>query len=67
MKIKFTQEEMDAIEVAYYDNEGAVPCDFSHTSQKKDYQILQQLWLKMAEKIGEKKAKELWGKDEDEE
>ena len=61
MKIKFTQEEMDAIEVAYYDNEGAVPYDVSHTPEQKEYKILQQLWLKMAEKIGEKKAKELWG------
>lgn len=60
MKIKFTQEEMDAIEVAYYDHEGIVPCNVSHTPQEKEYQILQQLWLKMAEKIGEKKAKELW-------
>lgn len=61
MKIKFTQEEMDAIEIAYYDNEGTIPRDVSHTSQEKAYQILQQLWLKMAEKIGEKKSKELWG------
>lgn len=60
MKINFTQDEMDAIEVAYYDNEGTVPCDLSHTSQEKAYQILQQLWFKMAEKIGEKKAKEFW-------
>lgn len=62
MKIKFTQEEMDAIEVAYYDNEGFTPRDFSHTPEQKEYRILQQLWLKMAEKIGEKKAKELWEK-----
>ena len=62
MKIEFTQEEMDAIEVAYYDNEGFVPCNVSHTSKEKAYQILQRLWLKMAEKIGEKKAEELWGK-----
>ena len=61
MKIKFTQEEMDAIEVAYYDNEGTIPCNISHTPKQKEYQILQQLWLKMAEKIGEKKSKELWG------
>lgn len=61
MKIKFTQEEMDAIEVAYYDKEGFLPCDVSHTPEQKEYKILQQLWLKMAEKIGEKKAKELWG------
>ena len=58
MKIKFTQEEMNAIEAAYYDNEGTIPCDVSHTSQEKAYQILQQLWLKMAEKIGEKIAKD---------
>lgn len=62
MKIKFTQEEMDAIEVAYYDNEGVVPRVVAHTSEEKAYQILQQLWLKMAEKVGAKKAKELWGK-----
>lgn len=61
MKIKFTQEEMDAIEVAYVDNEGVIPCDISHTPEQREYQILQQVWLKMAEKIGEKKAKELWG------
>ena len=57
MKIKFTQEEMDAIEVAYYDNEGFIPCYISHTSKEKEYQILQQLWLKMAKKIDEKKSK----------
>lgn len=62
MKIEFTQEEMNAIEVAYYDNEGFIPCNISHTPREKEYRILQQLWLKMAEKIGEKKAKELWGK-----
>ena len=61
MKIKFTQEEMDAVEVAYYDNEGVLPCNIFHTPEQKEYQILQQLWLKMAEKIGEKKSKELWG------
>lgn len=61
MKIKFTQEEMNAIEVAYYDNEGYLPCNVNHTPEQKEYQILQWLWLKMAEKIGEKKSKELWG------
>lgn len=61
MIVKFTQEEMNAIEVAYYDNEGVLPCNIFHTSKQKEYQILQQLWLKMAEKIGEKKSKELWG------
>jgi len=48
MKIKFTQEEMDAIEVAYYDHEGIVPCNISHTPKEKEYRMLQQLWLKMA-------------------
>ena len=62
MKIKFTQEEMDAIEVAYFNNEGFLPCHISHTPEEKEYRILQQLWLKMAEKMGEKKSKELWGK-----
>ncbi len=61
MKIKFTKEEMNAIQVAYYDNEGYLPCNITHTPEQKEYQILQQLWLKMAEKIGEKKSKELWG------
>lgn len=62
MKIKFTQEEMDAIEVAYYDNEGYIPCNINHTPEQKEYQILQQLWLKMAEKIGEKIGEKLWRK-----
>jgi len=62
MKIKFTQEEMDAIECAYFDNEGTIPCNISYTPKQKEYQILQQIWLKMAEKMGKKKSKELWGK-----
>lgn len=62
MKIKFTQEEMDAIETAYYDNEGYLPCYVNHTPEERDYRILQQLWLKMAEKVGERKAEELWKK-----
>lgn len=65
MKIKFTEEEMDAIEVAYCDNEGYLPCNVNHTPEQKEYQILQQLWLKMAEKVGERKAKEIWKWDED--
>ena len=60
MKINFTQEEMDAIEVAYCDNEGYLPCNVNHIPEQKEYQILQRLWLKMAQKIGRKKAKDLW-------
>ena len=65
MKIKFTEEEMDAIEVAYCDGEGYLPCNISHIPEQKEYKILQQLWLKMAEKMGEKKSKELWGDDKE--
>lgn len=65
MKIKFTREEMYAIEIAYYDLEGAVPCDTSHTPKTRAHQLLQQLWLKMAEKTGEKTAKELWEDNEE--
>lgn len=65
MKIKFTREEMYAIEIAYYDHEGTIPCDISHTPKIKAYQLLQQLWLKMAEKTGKKKAKKLWGGNEE--
>lgn len=54
MKIKFTQEELDAIEVAYWDNEGYMPCMVDHIPEQKEYQVLQQLWLKMAEKIEKK-------------
>lgn len=51
MKVKFTQEDLDAIETVYYDNEGTIPCNVSHVSEEKDYQILQQLWLRMADRI----------------
>lgn len=43
MKVKFTQADLDAIETAYYDNEGTIPCNVSHIPKEKDYQILQQL------------------------
>ena len=67
MKIKFTQEEMDAIECAYFDNEGTIPCNISHTPKQKEYQILQRLWLKMAKKMDEKEAKRIMRKMEDNE
>lgn len=51
MKIRFTQEEMDAIEIAYFDNEGYLPCDVYHMPEQKEYQILQKLWIKMSDKI----------------
>ena len=51
MKITFTPEEMDAIETAYYDSEGYLPCDISHIPNQKEYQILQKLWIKMSDKI----------------
>lgn len=51
MKVKFTQEDLDAIETAYYDNEGTLPCNVSYTPTEKDYQILQKLWLRMADRI----------------
>lgn len=54
MKVKFTEEEFNAIEVAYFDNEGYLPCNLEHVPEQKEYQILQQLWLKMAEKINQK-------------
>ena len=54
MKVKFTEEELDAIEVAYFDNEGYQPCNLKHIPRQKEYQVLQQLWLKMAEKIYQK-------------
>ena len=54
MKVKFTQEDLDAIETAYWDNEGYMPCKVDHVPKQKEYQILQQLWLRMADKINEK-------------
>ena len=33
--------------------EGYLPCNIKHTPEQKEYKILQQLWLKMAEKINE--------------
>lgn len=54
MKVKFTEEELDAIETAYFDNEGHIPCNIAHVPEQKEYQILQQLWLKMADKINKK-------------
>ena len=51
MKVKFTQADLDAIETAYYDNEGTIPCNTSHVPKEKDYQILQQLWIRMADSI----------------
>ena len=60
MKIKFTEEEMGAIEVIYYNHEGCYPCNTLHTPAHKNYQLLQWLWLKMAEKVGERKVEELW-------
>lgn len=57
MKIKFTVEDLDAIETAYYDNEGYLPCNISHVPEQKEYQILQKLWLKMSDKIDPNKIK----------
>ena len=54
MKVKFTQEDLDAIEYAYFDNEGYMPCKVDHIPKLKEYQVLQQLWLRMADKINEK-------------
>lgn len=51
MKVKFTQADLDAIETAYYDNEGTVPWNTLHTPIEKDYEILQKLWLRMAKRI----------------
>lgn len=51
MKIEFTSEDLDAIEVAYVDNEGYLPCYVAHIPKQKEYQILQKLWLRMANKI----------------
>lgn len=58
MQIKFTQEEMDAIEVAYYDNEGTLPDNMDHIPEQENYQVLQQLWLKMANKMNKKRNKQ---------
>lgn len=57
MKVKFTQEDLDAIETAYYDNEGTLPCNVSHTPIEKDYEILQKLWLRMAKRINKEVSK----------
>ena len=57
MKVKFTQEDLDAIETAYYDNEGTIPCNVSHIPSEKDYQILQKLWLRMAERMNKEVSK----------
>ena len=54
MKVKFTEEELNAVEVAYFDNEGYLPCMVAHVPEQKEYQVLQQLWLKMADKINQK-------------
>ena len=51
MKISFTLEDLDAIETAYVDNEGYLPCNTSHVPEQKEYQVLQKLWLKMSSKI----------------
>lgn len=51
MKIKFTVEDLDAIETAYFDNEGYLPCNVSHVPEQKEYRVLQKLWLKMSSKI----------------
>lgn len=51
MKIKITLEDLDAIEVAYFNHEGYLPCNISHIPEEKEYQILQKLWLRMADKI----------------
>lgn len=53
MKIKFTLEDLDAIEVAYVDNEGYLPCNISHIPEQKEYQVLQKLWLRMVKEIDE--------------
>ena len=58
MKISFTQEDLDAIEVAYYDNEGYSPCEVGHIPEQKEYQVLQKLWLAMAAKQEHKSKKE---------
>lgn len=54
MKIEFTSEDLDAIEVAYVDNEGYLPCYVAHIPEQKEYQVLQKLWLRMANKIESK-------------
>lgn len=51
MKIKFTEEDMEAIETAYFENEGYLPCLTTHLSKEAAYRQLQQLWLRMARRV----------------
>ena len=57
MEISFTQEDLDAIEVAYYDNEGYRPCDVDHISEQKENQTLQRLWLTMEHESKKEKCR----------
>lgn len=57
MKVKFTQADLDAIEVAYYDNEGTIPCNMNHIPEQKEYQVLKELWHRMANKINKENEK----------
>ena len=54
MKVKFTQKDLDAIEYVYFDNEGYIPSNVDHVPKLEEYQVLQQLWIRMAEKIEKK-------------
>lgn len=51
MKVKFTLKDMAAIELAYWSNEGCMPSKTEHVPKDKEYQVLQELWLRMAERI----------------
>ena len=51
MKVKFTLQDMDAIEAAYWNNEGYMPCKIDHVPQEAEYRVLQELWLRMAKRL----------------
>ena len=51
MKVKFTQKDLAAIELVYWNNEGDMPCNIEHVPKDREYQVLQELWLRMAERI----------------
>ena len=55
MKVKFTEDDIDALETAYYDNEGYVISDYTHTSSNEAMETIRQLWQRMIQR----QAKEL--------
>lgn len=57
MKVKFTLNDMDAVELAYWNNEGYMPSKTEHVPKEREYQILQELWLRMAKRLEKEREK----------